>query len=127
MKEKDTEREYLEGENKFLWGLRGMTQTAQAHNHILDFIMFGARETNESLECHKIGHMGCERIMPNFLGRAENGLDIYSYTVEFEDGTSKEITNTHAVYYSPVSPLLTKLQQIHTIYPQNPATARIVK
>lgn len=61
-------------------------------------IMFNARKTNESLECYKIGHMGCNRITPNLLGCDEAGLDIYSYTVGFEDGTSKEITNTHAFY-----------------------------
>jgi len=61
-------------------------------------IMFNARKANESLECYRVGHMECTEIVSNFLGIDEDGLGIYSYAVGFEDGTSKEITNTHAVY-----------------------------
>lgn len=60
-------------------------------------IVFGPREMNEPFSCYEVGKMGCSKIEEKYSGIDKSGLDVYSYIVHFEDGTTKEIVDTLSV------------------------------
>jgi hypothetical protein len=60
-------------------------------------IVFGPRKINEPFSCYEVGTMGCSKIEEKYCGQDEGGLDMYSYIVHFEDGTTKEIVDTFSL------------------------------
>jgi hypothetical protein len=55
-------------------------------------ILFSPREEGQALACYEVGLMGCTEIKEKLYGKDENGLDITSYIVSFENAKPYEIS-----------------------------------
>lgn len=60
---------------------------------MFNIIIYGERNHNKPHNSFMVGLMGCKSIIENQLGQ-KDGIKICGYTVNFEDGTSVDITNT---------------------------------
>jgi hypothetical protein len=60
-------------------------------------ILFGAKSKGGPLNCYKVGIMGCTEIKEKLHGKDENGLDIASYIVKFDNYTQTEVFDTLSV------------------------------
>lgn len=59
----------------------------------MKLLLFGKRKLNKSIQCYKVGLLGCKSIDSIHHGKDEENIDIYSYQVIFDSGKSIKITN----------------------------------
>lgn len=59
----------------------------------MKIILFGKKKLNKSLQCFKVGLLGCISIDSVYHGKNNENIDMYSYQVNFDNGKSIEITN----------------------------------
>jgi|GEM_PF-5157574 len=57
-------------------------------------IYFEPSGMNEPIKCYAVGMMGCKSIHTVHHGRTDYGMEISSYIVTFDDGTTKHISDT---------------------------------
>jgi uncharacterized ferredoxin-like protein len=60
-------------------------------------ILFGAKAKGSPLKCYKVGIMGCTEIKEKLHGKDENGLDIASCIIRFDDLEEVEVSDTLSV------------------------------
>lgn len=59
----------------------------------MKLLLFGKRKLNKSIQCYKVGLLGCKSIDSIYHGKDEENMDIYFYKINFDNGESIEITN----------------------------------